>query len=90
MKFLFALLLVPLLIIPAYAESQTLPTEQGTLDVKLTHEPIEPNVQTKMNIDFINPLHKKYKFILTIQLQFQKMVKLFLGQLNSFIHLKVL
>jgi len=55
MKFLFALLLVPLLIIPAYAESQTSPTEQGTLDIKLTHDPIEPDILTKMNIDFINP-----------------------------------
>ena len=59
MKFLFVLLLVPLLIIPAYAESQTLPTEKGTLDVKLTHEPIEPNIQTKMSIDFINPFTQK-------------------------------
>ena len=47
MKFLFALFLVPLLIIPAYAETQTLPTEQGTLEVKLTHDPIEPDMLTK-------------------------------------------
>ncbi len=59
MKFLFALLLVPLLIIPAFAESQTLPTEKGTLDVKLTYEPIEPNIETKINIDFINPFTQK-------------------------------
>ena len=59
MKFLFALLLVPLLIIPAFAESQTLPTEEGTLDVKLTYEPIEQNIQTKINIDFINPFTQK-------------------------------
>jgi hypothetical protein len=59
MKFLFALLLVPLLIIPAYAESQTLPTEKGTLDVKLTHDPIEPGILNKMNIDFINPQTQK-------------------------------
>ena len=55
MKFLFVLLLFPLLIIPAYAESQTLPTEKGTLDVKLTHDPIAPNILNKINIDFINP-----------------------------------
>ena len=55
MKLLFALLLVPLLIIPAYAESQTLPTENDTLDVKLTYEPIEPNIHSKIGIDFINP-----------------------------------
>ncbi len=59
MKFLFALLLVPLLIIPAYAESQTSPTENDTLDVKLTYESIEPNTETKINIDFINPFTQK-------------------------------
>ncbi|MDH3312520.1 MAG: copper-binding protein [Nitrosopumilus sp.] len=59
MKILFALFLIPLLIIPAYAESQTLSTEKGTLDVKLTHEPIEPNTQAKINIDFINPQTQK-------------------------------
>ncbi len=59
MKFLFALLLVPFLIIPAYAETQTLPTEQGTLDVKLTHDPIELDMLTKVNIDFINPQTQK-------------------------------
>ena len=59
MKFLFALLLIPLLVIPAYAESQTLPTEEGTLDVKLTHDTIEPNIQTKISIDFINPYTQK-------------------------------
>ncbi len=59
MKFLFALLLIPFLIISAHAESQTLPTDQGTLDVKLTHDPIEPNILTKMNIDFINPQTQK-------------------------------
>jgi hypothetical protein len=58
-KFLFVLLLVPLLIIPAYGESQTLPTEKGTLDVKLTYDTIEPNIQTKISIDFINPQTKK-------------------------------
>ena len=59
MKFLFVLLLVPLLVIPAFAESQTLPTEKGTLDVKLTYDEIQPNVQTRINIDFMNPQTKK-------------------------------
>ncbi|NNM35975.1 MAG: copper-binding protein [Nitrosopumilus sp.] len=59
MKFLFAFLLIPLLIIPAFAESQTLPTEKGTLDVKLTHDKIEPNALTKINIDFLNPQTQK-------------------------------
>jgi len=59
MKFLLAVLLIPLLIIPAFAESQTLPTEKGTLDVKLTYDAIQPNTQTKINIDFLNPQTKK-------------------------------
>jgi len=59
MKFLLAVLLIPLLIIPAFAESQTLPTEKGTLDVKLTYNVIEPNIQTKISIDFLNPQTKK-------------------------------
>lgn len=59
MKVIFALLLIPLLIIPAFAESQTLSTDKGTLNVKLTYDPIEPNTQTKINIDFINPQTQK-------------------------------
>ena len=59
MEFLLVLLLVPLLIIPAFAESQTLPTDKGTLDVKLTYDAIEPNTLTKINIDFINPQTQK-------------------------------
>ena len=59
MKFLFFLLLVPFLIIPAYAETQTLPTEKGTLDVKLTYDTIEPSVQSKISVDFLNPTTNK-------------------------------
>ena len=59
MKLFFVLLLIPFLIIPAYGESQTLQTEKGTLDVKLTYDVIEPNVQTKIGIDFINPQTQK-------------------------------
>ena len=32
---------------------------KGTLDVKLTHDMIQPNIQTKINIDFINPQTQK-------------------------------
>ena len=39
--------------------SQTLPTEKGTLDVKLSYDEIIPGQQTKLNIDFINPQTKK-------------------------------
>ena len=59
MKFLLALLFVPLLLVPAFAETQTMSTNKGTLDVKLTYDKIEPNVQTKINIDFINPQTQK-------------------------------
>ena len=59
MKFLLALLFIPLLIIPAFAETQTIPTDKGTLDVKLTYDEIKPNTLTKMNIDFINPQTQK-------------------------------
>jgi hypothetical protein len=59
MKILLVMLLIPLLIIPAFAESQTLRTDKGALDVNLSYDDIEPNVQTKINIDFINPVTKK-------------------------------
>ena len=59
MKFLLALLFVPLLLVPAFAETQTMATNKGTLDVKLTYDKIEPNIQTKINIDFINPQTQK-------------------------------
>lgn len=61
MKFLIAMFLIPLLIIPAFAQtnSQILPTEKGTLDVKLSYDEIIPGQQTKLNIDFINPQTKK-------------------------------
>ncbi|TAK26254.1 MAG: copper-binding protein [Nitrosarchaeum sp.] len=61
MRFLIVLLLIPLLITPAFAQtnSQTLPTEKGTLDVKLSYDKIIPGQETKLNIDFINPQTKK-------------------------------
>ena len=57
MKILIALLLIPLFLSPAFAQtnSQTLPTDKGTLDVRLSHEDITPGEQTRLNIDFINP-----------------------------------
>ena len=59
MKFLLVFLLIPLLIIPAFAESQTMSTEKGTLDVKLTYDTIKKNIQNKINVDFINPQTQK-------------------------------
>ena len=60
-RFLIVLLLIPLLITPAFAQtnSQTLPTEKGTLDVKLSYDKIVPGEQTKLLIEFINPQTKK-------------------------------
>ena len=59
MKLLFALLFIPLLIIPAYAESQTLPTDAGALDVKISYDEIIPGELNKVLIEFINPVLKK-------------------------------
>jgi len=61
MKVIFVLLIIPFLILPAFAQtnSQTLSTEKGTLDVKLTYDKIDPSTQTKINIEFINPQTKK-------------------------------
>ena len=49
------MLMIPMLVVPAFAETQTLPTEDGTLDVRLTYDAIEPGNQTRIGIDFINP-----------------------------------
>ena len=59
MKFLFVLFIIPLLIIPAFAESQTLPTEKGTLNVKLSHDDVIPGELTKLLVEFINPTTEK-------------------------------
>ena len=59
MKFLLAVSLIPLLLIPAFAESQTLRTDKGSLDVNISYEDIQPDVQTKINIDFLNTMTEK-------------------------------
>ncbi|MBS3923465.1 MAG: copper-binding protein [Nitrosarchaeum sp.] len=61
MKILIAVLLIPLLIIPAFAQtnSQTLQTDKGTLDVKLSYDDISTGDQTRLLIEFINPVTKK-------------------------------
>ena len=57
MKILFALLLISLIISPAFAQTntQTLPTEKGTLDVKLSYNEIVLGELTTLKTDFINP-----------------------------------
>ena len=52
--FLFALFLIPLLIIPAYGETQTLPTDKGTLDIKLTYDDIVVGELNSIRVDFLN------------------------------------
>jgi len=59
MKFLLVLLLIPLFTIPAFAESQTLTTDQGTLDVKISYEDVKTGQLTKLPIEFINPMTQK-------------------------------
>ena len=63
MKILIALLLIPFLVTPAFAQlnSQVLPTDKGTLDVDFSTTPakIKPGDIVKFNIDFINPNNQK-------------------------------
>ena len=71
MKFLLVLLLIPLFTIPAFAESQTLSTDKGTLDVKLSYEDIKPGELIRLPIEFINPMlqktqvHVDYRIMIT-------------------------
>jgi hypothetical protein len=71
MKFLLVLLLIPLFMIPAFAESQTVSTDKGTLDVKLSYEDIKTGELTRLPIEFINPttqktqVHVDYKITIT-------------------------
>ena len=60
-QILFVLLLIPLFTVPVFAQtnSETLPTEKGTLDVKLSYDDIVPGEQTRLSIDFINPQSQK-------------------------------
>lgn len=61
MKFILAMFLIPLLLIPAFAQtnSQTLPTTDGTLDVRLSYDDIKPGDETRLLIEFINPQTEK-------------------------------
>lgn len=61
MKILFALLLIPLLTSSAFAQtnSQTLVTDKGTLEVKISYDEIIPGQLTTLNTDFINPQTQK-------------------------------
>ncbi len=61
-KSLFALLLLPLLLSPALAQSsQQSPTDKGTLLVDIATDPSTPSTSslTKLKINFINPTTKK-------------------------------
>jgi hypothetical protein len=58
MKYLFLFLIPFLMILPVFAqESQQLPTDKGTLFVKISTEPVKPVIGdlTKLKIEFINP-----------------------------------
>ena len=61
MKLLFVLFIIPFLILPAFAQtnSQTASSEKGTLDVKLSYDNINPGDQQKLNVDFVNPKTQK-------------------------------
>ena len=70
MKFLFALFLIPLLITPAFAQTNTqiLSTDKGTLEIKLSYDEVIPGQLTTLRTDFINPqtqeiqVHIDWKF----------------------------
>lgn len=74
MKILIAALLIPLLIIPAFAQtnSQTLQTDKGTLDVKLSYDDISTGDQTRLLIEFINPVTKKIQEHIDYRLEVSK------------------
>src|SRR5574338_101778 len=61
MKFLVLLLLLPVFVLPAFAESQQLSTDKGTLLVNLATDPEQPTSdgETKLKIEFINPTTKQ-------------------------------
>ena len=42
----------------AYAETQTVPTEDGTLDVRITYDEMVPDEESKIKVDFLNPVTK--------------------------------
>lgn len=57
MKYFFVLFLLPVLVLPAFADQFQLPTDKGTLLVSISTEPAKPVLGdlTKLKIDFINP-----------------------------------
>jgi hypothetical protein len=73
MKYLFLLSLLSILMTPAFAESQQLSTDKGTLLVDISTDPANPNIGdlTKLKIDFVNPTtngiqeHIDYKVVVT-------------------------
>ena len=69
MKALFLLLLVPLIISPVFAETQTLPTEKNTLDVKLNYDEISVGELTNLQIDFLNPFTKDIQVHVDYEIQ---------------------
>ncbi|QUC64725.1 copper-binding protein [Nitrosopumilus sp. K4] len=81
MKYFLVLLLIPFLITPAFAQtnSETLPTDKGTLNVKLAYEDISPGDQTRLNIDFINPQTQKIQEHIDYKLSVSKNSKTVFG-----------
>lgn len=61
MRYLFGLLLIPLLFTSAFAQSneQIMSTDKGTLDVKISYDEITPGDLTTVRTDFINPQTQK-------------------------------
>ncbi|HXG73386.1 MAG TPA: CFI-box-CTERM domain-containing protein [Candidatus Nitrosotenuis sp.] len=72
MRCLLLLFLLPLLLLPAFAQLEQ-PTDKGTLIVRISTEPSKPVIGelTKLHIDFVNPTtsgiqeHIDYKVLVT-------------------------
>jgi len=61
MKILLLLFFISIVFTPAFAQtnSQTLTTDKGTIEVKLSYDDIVPGQLTTLQTDFINPQTKK-------------------------------
>ncbi len=86
MKFLFVLLFIPLLITPAFAQenTQTLPTEKGTLEVKLSYDEVVPGQLTTLRTDFINPFTQEIQVHIDWRFSVLKDGEIIAGPTNLF------
>ena len=94
MKYLLGLMLLPLLLTPAFAESvedyeQIIPSENGTLNIGLLVDPpAKANEVSKLHIGWIKPgFNKIQEHIDYTKLRLSKMVRISLDQFLLHTHL---